>query len=306
MEKVSKGRALLCVTCNGQSLRSAPCLLMSPCHICHTAWGFTGRQRAGFPTDLGNPSTSLCQNIVFLFKWKFVGKKAFSVSKILPNQCHQHHSTSMPLREAACPSLGQGCRKTQQAGICCLSVPCPCCKLPACHARVLHTFHCSPLALLSASWAAQRGGMLLGGSGSCMEKHRGKPECNSALLASPKKSNIFLVCLHFLHTCPDSPMPPFYTPKGMVLQLISQHSFLQPPSLPLQLHQPVPVKPRNAPHNTCRCSECSLRCLAGPYMQHLPCTSPWWMILAIKLTGVNERARPGQGKAEQLLDLIAN
>lgn len=134
----------------------------------------------------------------------------------------------LPLHEAACPSLGQGCRKTQQAGICCLSLPCPCCKLPACHAGFPHTFHCSHLALLSASCGAQRGRMLLGGSGSCMEKHRDKPECNSALLASPRKAAssycVFISCIHVLTL--------FCTPKGKVLQLISQHIFLQP----LQLH----------------------------------------------------------------------
>lgn len=151
----------------------------------------------------------------------------------------------LPLHEAACPSLGQGCRKTQQVGICCLFLQCPCCKLPACHASFPHTFHCSHLALLSASWGAQSGCMLLSGSGSCMEKHRGKPEqfSTSALWEKQRLPTVsaFPASMSWLS------VPPSCTPKGKVLQLRWQHIFLQPPSLPLQLHQPGPVKPRNAP-----------------------------------------------------------
>lgn len=148
--------------------------------------------------------------------------------------------------------------------------------------------------------------MLLGGSGSCTEGHRGKTVQFSTSYGLAKKGSIFLPSLYLLHTFHDSPCHPSALRRGGFLQLIWQHIFLDPPSLPLQLHQPGPVKPGNAPHNTCCWSGCKLRPLAGPCMQYLPCNSLWWRILAIKLTGVNGTARRGQGKAELLPDLNAN
>lgn len=111
-----------------------------------------------------------------------------------------------------------------------------------------HTFHCSHLALPSASWGAQCGCMLLGGPGSCLEKHRGKPEKFSTSGLS-KKSSVFLLCLHFLHTCPDSPCHPSALLRGRFYSSYHSTSFCSLPSLPLQLHQPGPVKPSNSPED---------------------------------------------------------
>lgn len=208
----------------------------------------------------------------------------------------------LPLHEAAGPSLGQGCRTTQQAEpvftLSLLQTPSLLCE------SFLHTLHCRHLALLPAFQRSTALSMLLGRSGRCTEGRRGKPVQFSTSSGLSKKDTIFLLHLHLLHTCHDSQCHPPGLLRGKCLQVMSQHIFLESPSLPLQLHQPGPVKPGSAPHNTCCWSGCSLRPLAG--LHYLPCNSPWWRILAIRLTGVNSTARPGRGKAELLLDSNAN
>lgn len=215
----------------------------------------------------------------------------------------------LPLHEATSPSLGQGCRTTQQAEpeICSPFLRCPCWKLLACCARAFCTPSIVGIGLsFQLSRGAQPWSLLLGGSGSCMEEHRGKRLQFSTSYGPTKKGRVFLLSLHLLHACHDSPCHLSTLLQGRFLPLTSQHIFLKPPNNPLQLHQPGPIQPGNAPHNTCCWRRCNLSPLAGPCVQYLPGNSPWWRILAIKLTGVNGTARPRQGKAELLLDLNAN
>lgn len=204
---------------------------------------FTGCQRADFPSDLGNPSRSLCQNIVFLSQWKFVGKKALSVRKILPNQSCQRHfastgsSVSQPwpgMQEntagwnllpvfvmSLLQTLSLSCKfhHTPSTAVIWL-----CCQLPEEHS------------MGACSWVGQEAAW----------RSTGANHCNSALLASPRKAvsstvSSFPAYMSWLSR------PPFCTPKGKVLQLILQHIFLQPSSLPLQLHQPVQLSQRMHP-----------------------------------------------------------
>lgn len=206
----------------------------------------------------------------------------------------------LPLHEAAGPCLGPGCSARQQAepDIYCLFLQRPCCKLLACHARascmpstVVICLHCQ-LSRVAQPWSR-----LLDRSGSCTGRHRVKPVQFITTLGLSKKGRMFLLHLQLLNTCHDSSCHPSAHLRVTFLQLIPQHIFLEPSRLPPQLHQPVPVKPGNAPHNSCCWQGRNLRPLAGPWMQYLPCNSPWWRILAIKLMGVNSTARPGQGKA---------
>lgn len=72
---------------------------------------------------------------------------------------------------------------------------------------------------------------LLCGSGSCIERQRGKPVQCSTFYGLTRKDGIFLLHLNFLHTCRDSPQQFSGLLKEKFLGLESQHISLDPPSL---------------------------------------------------------------------------
>lgn len=287
-ENASKERALICViSCNGQSSLEVPCFFTSPGQLYHWHWVFTGGQGADFPSDPGTPSRSLCQNVVFLSKWKFVGNNSLAIKEISFSLSCQHNM--LPLHEATGPRLGQGCRTTRQAEpeICCLflwwpagnSKP-PVQELPACppvqasgSASSLPAEHSAG----ACSWVGR----------AAAQRVAEANQCNSALpMASPRK----MACSY--HTCIGCiPLRTLHAPllrsEGESLESAYHDTPLQ--SLLVfhgsytslaQLRQECPP-----PH-------LRLKPLAG--LQYLPCNSPRWRIAAVKLTGLNGTARPGK------------
>lgn len=231
-KNAAKERALVCViSCNGQSSLEVPCLLTSPGQLYHLNWVFTGCQGADFPSDLGNPSRSLCQNVVFLSKWKFVGNNPLSIKKILFDLFCQHDM--LPLHEATGPRLGQGCRTTQQeeSEICCLFLWWPTAnsqpavqELPA----------CPPLQASGSASAFQRSAALERALGWVRRLHRGSQRQTSAIrhFSWPPQERWHLLITPALPAFRSGPsVPPSCTLTGTDLKCLSQHTSAKPPGL---------------------------------------------------------------------------
>lgn len=251
MENASKGRVLICViSCNGQSLLKVPCVLTSL---------VSGTTQPEFSQDAKEQTSPQILAILqgHCAKMEFSSPhKSLLVTTHCPSKRYYPISpiNMLPLHEATGPSLGQGCRTTQQAEpeICSPFLRCPCWKLLACRARAFCTSSIVGIGLsFQLSRGAQPWSLLLGGSGSCMEEHRGQRLQFSTSYGPTKKGRVFLLSLHLLHACHDSPYHLSTLLQGRFLPLISQHIFLKPPNNPLQLHQPGPIQPGNAPHSTC-------------------------------------------------------
>lgn len=144
------------------------------------------------------PKCSFPLQISLLVTTHCPSKRYYSVSPV---------NMMLSLQEAASPSLGQGCRATQQTEpeVCCLFLRCPRSKLLAWRARascrlsIVGIWLCFQLSRGAQPWR-----MLLGGSGNFTEGHRGKTSQFSTSYGLDKKDSAFL-SLHLLHTCHDSP-----------------------------------------------------------------------------------------------------
>lgn len=139
-----------------------------------------------------------------------------------------------PCMKQCVPALARDAGKHSRLGF----AACFCCKLPACHA---HRFSAllplqSPGSAVSSPSSTARAHA----PGWVRKLHGEAQRQTSAIQHSwPLQEKQHLPTVSSFPAYMSGLSMSFCTPKGKVLQLVSQHIFLQPPSLPLQLHQPA-------------------------------------------------------------------